>query len=537
MRMRIGTGEVIRKIDRYCIDVLRIPGIVLMENAAARVVENIDLNKFKSFVIVCGTGNNGGDGFAVGRQLMALGCTVKFFLLGNPENMSDLCRVNYEIINNILKEGSPEISTRDINFKDRAAEDIKDNAMNIAEMNLLTDIIEGSSDYVEKLEELRESVKSCNAVIDGIFGTGLTREVKGIFEKAISIINANSRYTVAVDVPSGLNSDDGRVMGCCIAAAKTVTFLMYKKGFLKYDSAKFIGEVIVQNIGIPEFVLDKFHEKEFFTGRELVKANLKPRENSSHKGDFGRTAVIAGSVGFTGAAYLSTEAAVRSGAGLVTLCCEESIQQVLSSKISEAMTVSTVSKNFENIINKSSSIAIGPGLGNNEACFKLLGRVLRLADCPVVIDADGLNVLQDNLKILKTAKFTPVLTPHPGEFSRLTGIPTEYIEDNRIETAREFAREHGVILLLKGYNTIITDGDTVYVNPTGSSAMASGGMGDTLTGITASLIGQGLKPFEAAFSAAFIHGYCGDKLAETRFCVNASEILKELPIAIKDIVG
>jgi hydroxyethylthiazole kinase-like uncharacterized protein yjeF len=512
MGMRIGTGETIRKIDRYCMDFLRIPGIVLMENAAVRVVENIDLNKFKSFVIVCGTGNNGGDGFAVGRHLMALGCTVKFFLLGSIGNMSDLCRSNYEILNNILKEGSPEIST------------------------LITDLIEESSDNVEKLEELREAVKSCDAVIDSIFGTGLTREVKGIFEKVIYIINGHSRYTVAVDVPSGLNSDDGRIMGCSIAAAKTVTFLMYKKGFLKYDSAKFIGEVIVQNIGIPEFVLDKFHKKDFFTDRESVKGNLKPREKFSHKGDFGRTAVIAGSIGFTGAAYLSTEAAVRCGAGLVTLCCEESIQPVLSSRITEAMTVSTVSSNFENIINKSSGIAIGPGLGSNEASLELLGRVLHLANCPVVIDADGLNVLQGNLKILKTAKFTPVLTPHPGEFSRLTGLPAEYIEDNRIETAREFAKEHGVVLLLKGYNTIITDGDTVYVNPTGSSAMASGGMGDTLTGITASFISQGLKPFEAAFSAAFIHGYCGDKLAETRFCVNASEILKELPTAINDII-
>lgn len=543
--MRIGTGEVIRKIDKYCIEVLKIPGIVLMENAAAKVVENINTSKFRSFVIVCGTGNNGGDGFAVGRQLFSQGCKIRFFLLGSPENMSALCRVNYEIIKSLIDEASAKNSYKNISFDTNnrlnvsiiynERDDSEVEADNEVEVEVNAEV-EAKEEADKDFEELREAVRNCDAVIDGIFGTGLVRELKGIYFEAVSIINSESKYTIAIDVPSGLDSDGGRVMGSCIDASKTITFLMFKKGFLNYNAEKFTGEVVVSNIGIPEFVLDKFNDKMYFTTRESVKANLKPREKFSHKGDFGRVAVIAGSEGFTGAAYLSSASAVRSGAGLVTLCCDESLQGVLSSKTEEAMTVSIQNENFHSVIKKSNSIAFGPGLGNNVASRVLLSRVLTLAACPVVIDADGLNVLQGNLGILKLAEFMLVLTPHPGEFSRLSGLTMEAIEKDRIKAATDFAKKHRIILLLKGYNTIITDGETVYVNPTGSSAMASGGMGDTLTGIIASFIGQGLKPFQAAFSAAYIHGYCGDRLAETRFSVNASELLRELPAAIKEVI-
>ena len=252
--------------------------------------------------------------------------------------------------------------------------------------------------------------------------------------------------------------------------------------------------------------------------------------------DYGRTLILAGSLGFTGAAYISTQAAVRSGAGLVTLGCDSSIQNILSVKLVEAMTASTNDEEgLDSLIDKSDCIAIGPGLGNNKSTLKLLKRVLLNANCPVVIDSDGLNVLEGNLEILKNKKCKIVLTPHMGEMARISGLSIDKINENKIDIAKEFAKTHNVVLLLKGFNTIITDGKTVQINSTGSSAMASGGMGDCLTGIIASFISQGYDIMNAACAGAYVHGYCGDKLSKKMFCVNAKHIIDALPCIIKEI--
>ncbi|MBU3191138.1 NAD(P)H-hydrate dehydratase [Clostridium bowmanii] len=498
--MKIGTTQIMRSIDRYCIDILGIPGIVLMENAALKVMKNIPENN-KNVVIVCSSGNNGGDGFAVARHLLnrGRGIYVEIFCLGSEENMSPDTLVNFNIIRNM---GAKIIKVN--NSKD--------------------------------LDILRESISHCDITIDAIFGTGISREIEGIYSLAITIMNETSKYILSIDVPSGFECNSGKVMGTCIKSNKTVTFELFKRGFLAGGSEPYTGEVVVESIGIPRSVVDKFHEDEYIMDIDFVKGVIKKRSKYSHKGDYGRTLILAGSQGFTGSAYISTQAAVRSGAGLVTLGCDSSIQSILSEKLVEAMTAATNDeKRLDSLITNSNCIAIGPGLGNNQGTLKLLRKVLLNSKCPVVIDSDGLNVLEGNLEILKNTTCPIVLTPHMGEMARISGFSIDEINENKIDIAKEFAKKYDVVLLLKGFNTIITDGKTLQINPTGSSAMASGGMGDCLTGIIASFISQGHDIFTAACVGAYVHGYSGDKLSKEMFCVNANHILEVLPFIIKEI--
>ncbi|MBL4936314.1 NAD(P)H-hydrate dehydratase [Clostridium sp. YIM B02515] len=497
--MKIASGYIMREIDKYCIDILKIPSIVLMENAALKIIENLELDKWFSFTVVCGKGNNGGDGLAVARHLFVLGKKVEVFLIGTEENLIGDTKTNYFILKNM---------------------GIKINKIS----------------NLEDINELRDSAVRCDVVVDSIFGTGLSKKIDGIYDDAISIINENSKYILSVDVPSGFNSDNGTAMGNCVRANKTVTFQLYKKGFLSYGSDKYTGEIIVEDIGIPEFVIDKFHENEFIIDKKMIKDRLITRDKYSHKGDYGRILIVAGSKGFSGAAYIAAEGAVRSGAGLVTLCCSEELQIGLSMKLTEAMTISFNDRDrLKGALLKCNSIAIGPGMGNNEDTFEVVKYALENAKCPVVIDADGINVLKESLFILKNREQGVILTPHLGEMARITGLDIDYIKENRIKVSEEFAKEYGVVIILKGYNTIITDGTTTIINPTGNSSMASGGMGDCLTGIIASFIGQGYKLMEAAALSTYIHGYAGDRLSEEMFCVNASHILESLPYVIKEL--
>jgi NAD(P)H-hydrate epimerase len=488
-------------MDDYCINELSIPGIILMENAALKVLKNIRRDKFKSFNIICGVGNNGGDGLVVARHLFIQGRKVKVFIIGNIDRTSRDFAINFKIIKSL---------GIDVSF-------IK----SIGDLNVLSDLIEENS-----------------LTIDAILGTGLNRKVEGLFYEVISTINSQSKNVISIDVPSGLNSDSGEIMGNAINADTTITFEVMKTGFINYGSKVYTGDIIVENIGIPNFVVQKFSEEKFITSISDVRRYLLKRNEYSHKGDFGKVLIIAGSRGYTGAAYITTEAAVRCGSGLVTLCCHEDIQQVLSNKLVEAMTV-TLNHNLkiEENIEKCDIVAIGPGFGNNIENRVLINRIIKSSLKPMVIDADGINVLVDSLEILLEKKAPIVLTPHPGEFSRISGYSIEEINLNRISIAKEFANKYNIVLLLKGYNTIITDGKKVYVNPTGNSAMASGGMGDCLTGIIASLIGQGIPPFQATYIGAYIHGYCGEKLSKEMFSVNAEHILNELPFAMKELIS
>lgn len=496
--MKIGNSVLIRNIDNYCINDLNIPSIVLMENAALKVIKNIDFANFKSFTIVCGSGNNGGDGLAVARHIFSMNMKIDIFIVGN-HSMSKDCKANYNILKNM--------------------------GVNIKHINKSEDII-----------KLRKALSENSMTIDAIFGIGLSRKIEGIYDEIIKIINEKSPYTLSIDIPSGMKCDSFGILGNSIEADKTISFEVYKKGFLYYESEKYTGSVIIEKIGVPDFVVNKFHNKEYLMEIDDIQNIIKKRGKYSHKGDFGRITIIAGSERFTGAAYISTMSAVRTGAGLVTLCTKKSIVDILKNKLVEAMSMTYEDNTYEDVITNSDSIAIGPGMGNDEFTFKKVKNILSKEGCPVVLDADALNVLKDNLELLKNSNRKIVITPHMGEMSRLTGIKIKKLVENRIDIAVKFAREYNVIVLLKGYNTIITDGSEVYINSTGNSKMASGGMGDALTGIIASFIGQGYEVLKATILGAYIHGYCGDILSKDMFCVNASHIIEKLPYIIENLI-
>ncbi|WP_160677743.1 NAD(P)H-hydrate dehydratase [Clostridium sp. C8-1-8] len=497
--MRIGSSENIRKIDQYCIEKIGIPSIVLMENAALKVLSNLDLKIHKNFVIVCGNGNNGGDGLALARHLKALGKSIDVFLIDLNGKLSDDCSMNYSILKNL---------------------GIKVYGLN----------------NIEDCSQLRESLLNSDATIDAIFGTGLSRNLSEFYIDVISVINENSNYIVSIDTPSGMDCNTGKVLGNCIEADKTITFQFFKKGFLTWGTSKYTGHIIIENIGITDDIMDQYNDNIFMITEEMVKKYIPNRNKYGYKGDYGKVLVLAGSSGFSGAAYITVNSAVRSGVGLATLCTSPDLQKILSTKLTEAMTSSYEDEeDLFRLIDRSDCIAIGPGMGDTKLTLDLLKKVLNRSTCPLVIDADGINVLKDQKELLINNNLPVVITPHIGEMATLTGYSREYIKENRLEVSREFAIKYKVVVLLKGYNTIITDGNKTYVNPTGNSSMASGGMGDCLTGIIASFIAQGVSMLEAAAISAYIHGYIGNSLSESMYCVNASHIMDNISSIIKEI--
>lgn len=493
--MRITDSSEAKLMDDYTIKNIGIPSEILMENAAFGILQNID-EAHNSFVIVCGTGNNGGDGLAAARHLYRKNKMVNIYIVGDEDKLTYESKLNYNILKNLGADVKYIKSEADIN-------------------------------------ELKGKIKESDAVIDGIFGTGLKRNIEGIYKYTIDAINQNSNFTYSIDVPSGISADSGEVLGAAVIADITITLNLYKTGFLNYSAINYIGRVIVCDIGIPEIVKNKFHKGRFITDKAFIKGIWEKRNPISNKGDFGRALIFAGSTGYLGAAKLACRAAIKTGAGLVTLITKDQVFESLQSTSMENMTASFSQKNLvEKLIEGAKGIGFGPGLSKDEETEKMLKLICQNAKCPVVIDADGLNVLKDNIDILKDGEY--VLTPHPKEMERLSNINIEEINNNRIETAENYAKDTGVILLLKGYYTVITDGCETYINPTGSSAMASGGMGDALTGIITSFIAQGYKPFIAAVLGAYIHGYIGDKLKDKRFSINASDLINEIPYILNE---
>lgn len=505
---RVCKAQTMRNIDRYCMESLGIKGLILMENAARVIFDEVE-SKLKDMngqcvTIVSGVGNNGGDGAALARYLYLNGYKVNFFIVGSLFSGSNDFKENLNILNNI-------------------------------------NLMESSAIYINYVEEsnLNDLEKSFNEsfiIVDGIFGTGLKRQVEGIHETVISMINKSNKHIISIDVPSGIDSDTGKVLGVAIKANKTITLQLYKTGFLNYEAFNYCGDIVVKDIGIPKRVTDAIGENIFLTNEDFIKKAMPLREKFSHKGDFGKILIIAGSKEYTGAAYLAAQGAVNSGGGLVTLATSKDVKAILQVKLTEAM-VNEYDEEEELIktIEKSHVIAIGPGLGCNDNSLALVKKVLDESKKPVVIDADGINLIKEYLPFLRNRVGQIILTPHLGEFSSLTGLSIEEIEENRVEIAEEFAREYNIILLLKGYNTIITDGNKTMINTTGNSAMASGGMGDVLTGMIASFIGQGIPPFEAVTCAAYIHGACGDILEKDKYFVKATDILDKISFVIKEL--
>ncbi len=490
---KVCTAQEMRNIDRISIDSYQIPGIVLMENAALACVGEIKKDfplADISVCVVCGKGNNGGDGLAIARHLHNDGAKVKVLLVSGSEYLGD-AKINYDICES---------------------------------MDIDIDEISDIDDFVHTLSQ-------CDVIIDAILGTGAKGEITGHLYDVINAVNESGKYVLSVDVPSGINSDTGEVLTVAVNGTKTVTFGAYKRGMFLYPAADFTGEIVVAPISIPQSVIDAQGININVTDNEFVKNIIKNRKNNSHKGDYGKLLIIAGSKGMSGAAYLASEAALRSGAGLITVACPECINSVLENKTTEVMTMpldevdgcisyNSITKILKKVT-EVDAVLIGPGLGRGRDICEIVKEVLKRSTVPVIVDADALYAVSQNMDVLKECTCELIFTPHAMEMSRLTGVAAEEIENDRINISRDFSDETGAVLLLKGHHTIVTSPSLKqYINNTGNAGMASGGCGDVLAGIISALVAKGTECTYSAAAGAYIHGLAGD-IAKEKYGVES----------------
>lgn len=501
-----------REVDRAASELGGIPSIILMENAALACVRELQRDhelSGKSAAVFCGKGNNGGDGLAIARHLSFLGADVTIYLVCGNGYKGD-AKINYDIVS----------------------------GMDIP-METVTDT-----------DGLDHKVRAADIVVDAIFGTGIRGTVRGIAYDVIETINENARYVLSVDVPSGIDSDSGDICGVCINADKTVTFAGYKIGMFMYPAADCTGTIVPDMISVPERVIESRGLKINVTDDGFVRSLIGRRRNDSHKGDYGKLLIIAGSAGMSGAAYMSAQAALKSGAGLITVACPRCVNTVLETKTTEVMTLPLedtdghIAKSaIEELLprlSKVDAVLIGPGLGRSHDISEIVRALLRACRVPVIVDADAINVVAEDRSVLSECACDLIFTPHAAEAARLTGLDISYIEENRIEVSRECSEELGAVILLKGHHTIVTSEDlTQYINNTGNPGMASGGSGDVLAGVAAALAARGISCAAAAAAAAHIHGRAGDIAARLygEESMSAADILSSLPKAISDITG
>lgn len=499
--MKLCTASQIREFDRKTI-LAGTHGTVLMERAGQHLcdscVEMLGDVAGKDIIIVCGGGNNGGDGFVVARLLHGLLAQVKILLLVSPGEIGGDAKVNFGLLADI-----PVIEIRD-----------EDEACTV---NLHADLL-----------------------VDSLLGTGLGREVTGRFACMINRMNQSGQPILAVDIPSGLDADTGQVLGCAVKATVTMTFQLQKQGMAQFPARGYVGKVSVGDIGIaPELIADACLTQ--LLTSEWISTRLPRRARTEHKGSFGHVLIVAGSTGKTGAAILSGLGCLRTGAGLVSLCIPETLNQTLEINLIEAMTIPLKgqhgvcfhNRDFNQVINSSKGkdcVVLGPGLGLADSTVQLVKQLVHSLEVPLVIDADGLNAL-DLILLENNLEKEIVLTPHPGEMARLTGLSVAEIQKDRVAVTQELAQRLGVVVVLKGAATVIASPAGLALNSTGNSGMGAGGMGDVLSGMIGAFIGQGLSPFDAACCGVYCHGRAGDLLVESGmpFGYLASELADILP--------
>lgn len=515
--MKLVTAEQMRTIDKTAIEGRGIPSEILMENAGRGIAEDIMMLRFSReepprFSIFCGKGNNGGDGYVVGRYLAEAGCDITFYFLGPIEKLSRDARLNF----------------------DRVA----GQGMDLVELKSESDL---------------PDILHADYVVDAIFGTGFSGAPRGLAGKVIEYINDQGRPAISVDMPSGLNADTGQHEGEVVQAFLTCTLALPKYGLYVSPGRELAGRVSVIPIGIPQEVVDEFDLKTDLPSLAELTWLLPERPPEGHKGTFGKVLLIAGSLGLTGAAAMAAKSALRCGCGLAKLAAPRSVLPIIAPLCQEATghPLPEVSKKgalatralgeIRDLIEGHDALAIGPGIGQHHETAELIRRLVSKLDKPAVIDADGLNVLAGHMDIVKENpnSHQMVLTPHPGEFYRLTNkkVPTDV--HGRLETAAQFASGYNVVLVLKGSPSVIAEpGGRTWVNPTGNNGMASGGTGDVLTGAIASLLAQGMKPAEAAVTGCYIHGLAGDTaiIEMTERALIAGDLIDYLPAAF-DLIG
>jgi NAD(P)H-hydrate epimerase len=515
--MRVLNAAQMREADRRTIEEIGMSSLVLMENAGRQAVAAIeavytDLLE-RQVAVLCGRGSNGGDGFVVARTLIQRGVDVSVFLMGRVADVRGDARINLEILGHL---GLTVVEVAD------------------------------SQAWELHFSELSD----CTLIVDAIFGTGLNAPVSGFIESVVTDVNASGIPVVAIDLPSGLSADSPEPIGPSIEANLTITLAAPKLPLVLPPAETRAGDIVIADIGIPAEVLEAVDgPRVYLATRAAMRELISPRTPDSHKGDYGRVLVVAGSVGKTGAAYLAALGALRSGAGLVTIATPSACQAILAAMAPEYMTEALVATDagldpdgVDRVIDMARDvIALGPGLGDGQGTREFIRRIVDRAGMPMVIDADGLNAFADDPDRLTGREGRDIIiTPHTGEMARLVGMTTDEVRASRIEIARNFAVAHHAFVVLKGHRTLIATPDgKLFINPTGNPGMATGGTGDVLTGVIAAWLAQLLDAEAACRLAVYLHGLAGDlaEADEGEVAMTSADVAAHLGDAMLELSG
>lgn len=492
----IVTKKEMQAIDAYAIEKIGIPSAVLMERAALQVVEEVErlnVTGGRILVVVEG-GNNGGDGLAAARILMERGYLVDIYYIAGLRKISEQFQIQKDIMFNMGVRLRKAIPNREY-----------------------------------------------SVIVDGIFGVGLSREVDGPQKKAIDTLNQMQGIKLAIDIPSGIDATTGDILGTAFKADYTVTFELKKLGMFFSDGIDYCGKIICKDIGFPEHAI-KAVKPRIYAYDESDMNKLPKRIDNSNKGTYGRVAVIAGSKNMSGAAYLCGKAAYSAGVGLVKIYTHESNRMILQSQLPEAVMMTYNDYEgalscMEDAMKWATVIVVGPGLGVDSTSERMLYELLMNTEVPLVLDADALNILSNNIELLEASSAPVIMTPHMMEMSRLIQKKVSAITKDRFNIARQFAKKMGVTLVLKDAKSIVTNGgEQTYMSLAGNNGMSTGGSGDVLAGIIAGMLAGGLSLKDAAMMGTFIHCLAGDKAAERKgkYAMLASDIIAGLGEVMRD---
>ena len=504
--MKLLTAKQMGELEQVTFQNYKMPSIILMENAAQGFVQALSRVcggiSGKRAGIYCGKGNNGGDGFAIARHLSNLGAKVTVIIGFEPSVLKKDAKINFEIMEQMM---------------------------------------------VKTIDE-KEDSGAYELIVDAIFGTGFRGEISGPEAKMVETINwarKNGAFVCAVDMPSGASAENGSVSKICVRADRTITFGTPKLGQFLYPAKESVGTLETVPISIPKRELEEYDSGYFLLDRDIL-FRLPQREDNTHKGNYGKVLAVTGSKGMSGACILASNAVLKSGAGMVTAAVPKSIADAVATQFVEVMTLplptdgEILSKNATVLLlerlQKQEALLVGCGMGLNENVKHVVGELVTSSRKPMLIDADGINALKGNINILKNKKAPAVLTPHPVEFSRITGHSMEYLKEHRIEAAASFAKEFEVSVVLKGADSIVAhpNGD-VYVSSISNSGMATAGSGDVLSGIIAGLLAQGATAKDAANLGVYFHTLAGNlaRAEKGEYGMTAGDILNAVPYAMK----
>lgn len=505
-----------READRSTIEDLGIPSLVLMENAGRQVSAALEASfpdlPMRRVAVLAGRGNNGGDGFVIARTLLERVIEVPVFVIGRLAEIRGDARHNLDVL---------------------------------GRMGVTVVEIGDEQDW-----ELHFSdISTCDLIIDALFGTGLREPLGGMYPTVVGDLNGSGIPIVSVDVPSGLSADSHQVAGDAVRATVTVALAAPKMCHVLPPAQRMCGELVIADIGIPEMVIERVDGPyvEVIT-RGMARSVIEPRDPEAHKGDFGRVLVVAGSLGTSGAAHLTAMAALRSGAGLVTVATPRSVQPILAAMAPEYMTIGLpedadghlTEEALERVLSfQADVLAVGPGLGQTAGVQTFVHQLLERTGVPIVLDADALNAFADAPERLAGRDGVDVIiTPHPGEMARLTGLTVEQVQEDRLEVARMFSSTHHLHLVLKGHRTLVASPEgSVAINLTGNPGMATGGTGDVLTGVIAGWFGQLLDAEGACKLGVYLHGHAGDlaEADEGEVALTATDVLQHLGDAVLEL--